>query len=140
MVISTKHYTIWFGMHTPLTAHNREKWRSRLLTSPCHQIHSVESLGLPLSNYTKKYQFCENVRFVAISWKFYILSITVRIYRSFCTYVKHITYNCNYLIYTTIRLYLSDFQLNTDFPLNFSVFYRKVPITLVMHSVSQECF
>ena len=36
------------------------------------------------------------------------------------------TYNCGYLQHSTFRFNLIDFQLNTDFPPQFSVFYRKI--------------
>ena len=36
------------------------------------------------------------------------------------------TYNCNYLKHSTFRFNLIDFQLNTDFPSQFGVFYRKI--------------
>ena len=37
-----------------LTAHNWQKWRSTLLTCPCHNIYRKEALGLNNSNYTWK--------------------------------------------------------------------------------------
>ena len=46
------------------------------------------------------------------------------------------TYNCDCLKYSTFRFNLIDFQLNTDFPSQFCVFYRK--ITFIQKSVSQE--
>ena len=36
------------------------------------------------------------------------------------------TYNCDYLKHSTFRLNLIDFQLNTYFPTQFCVFYRKI--------------
>ena len=36
------------------------------------------------------------------------------------------TYNCDYLKHSTLRFNLVDFQLNTDFPSQFCVFYRKI--------------
>ena len=36
------------------------------------------------------------------------------------------TYNCDYLKYSTLRFNLIDFQLNTDFPSQICVFYRKI--------------
>ena len=60
-----------------LTAHNWQKWKSTFLTCPCHEIYRVEAVGLQNSNYTfKNYDFCEYVKFGAISWNFDILSIT----------------------------------------------------------------
>ena len=36
------------------------------------------------------------------------------------------TYNCDYLKHNTIPFNLINFQLNTDFPSPFCVFYRKI--------------
>ena len=36
------------------------------------------------------------------------------------------TYNCDYLKHSTLRFNLIVFQLNTDFPSQFYVFYRKI--------------
>ena len=36
------------------------------------------------------------------------------------------TYNRDYLKHSTLRFNLIDFQLNTDFPSQFCVFYRKI--------------
>ena len=47
------------------------------LTYPCHKMYRVEAVGLKSSYYTwKNYDFCENVKFGAISWKNDILLIT----------------------------------------------------------------
>ena len=40
--------------------------KNRFLTCPCHKIYRVEAVGLSMSNYTKKYDFYENVKFGAI--------------------------------------------------------------------------
>ena len=45
------------------------------------------------------------------------------------------TYNCDYLKHSKFRFNLIDFQLNTDFPSKFCVFYRKI---VTQRSVSQE--
>ena len=37
-----------------------------------------------------------------------------------------ITYNCDYLKHSTFRFNLIDFQLHTDFPSQFCVFYSKI--------------
>ena len=37
-----------------------------------------------------------------------------------------VTYNYDYLKHSTFRFNLIDFQLNTDFPSQFCVFYRKI--------------
>ena len=66
-----------YEMRMCLTAHNWQKWKSTFLTCPCHKIYRVEAVGLKNSNYTYKfYDFCEYVKFGAISWTFDILSIT----------------------------------------------------------------
>ena len=36
------------------------------------------------------------------------------------------TYNCDYLKHSTFHFNIIDFQLNTDFPSPFCVFYRKI--------------
>ena len=36
------------------------------------------------------------------------------------------TYNCDYLKHNTFSFNLIDFQLNTDFPSQFCIFYRKI--------------
>ena len=74
-------------------------------------MYRVEAVGLSLSNETCRY-------FVNKCF------IKVRIYKSFCTLCDR--YNCDYLSYTTFRFHLIEFQLNTDFPSQFRVFYRKI--------------
>ena len=37
-----------------LTAHNWQKWKSRFLTCPCHEIHGEQAVGLKSSNHTWK--------------------------------------------------------------------------------------
>ena len=60
-------------LYNHLTAHNRQKWKRVFLTCPCHEIYMDEAVGL---KYTfKEYDFCEYVKFGAISLKFDILSI-----------------------------------------------------------------
>ena len=75
----------WFALKTPatqklqsyLTAHNWQKWKRVFLTCPCHKVYRDEAVGLKsLKIYLKNYDFCENVKFGAISWKFDIWSIT----------------------------------------------------------------
>ena len=46
-------------------------------------------------------------------------------------------YNCDYLQHNTFRFNFIDFQLNTNFPSQFCVFYRKSP-TVTQRLVSQE--
>ena len=47
------------------------------------------------------------------------------------------TYN-DYLKHSTFRFNLIDFQLNTDFPSQFCVFYHKITYSVTQRSVSQE--
>ena len=47
------------------------------------------------------------------------------------------TYNCDYLKHSTFRFNFIGFQLNTDFPSQFCVFYRKSP-SVTQRSISQE--
>ena len=47
------------------------------------------------------------------------------------------TYNCVYLQHSAFRLNLIDFQLNTVFPSQFCVSYRKTP-SVTQRSVSQK--
>ena len=46
-------------------------------------------------------------------------------------------YHFDYRPHSTFRLYLIDFQLNTDFPLEFCVFNVKAP-SITQRLVSQE--
>ena len=56
-------------------AHNCQKWKSRFFTCPCHKIYREEAVGLKKFQLClKNYDFCEYVKFRAISWKFDILS------------------------------------------------------------------
>ena len=49
------------------------------------------------------------------------------------------TYNCDYLKHNTFRFNLIDFQLNTDSPSQFCVFYFTVKSpSVTQRSVSQE--
>ena len=59
------------------------------------------------------------------SWKIDILSISSDVKVLLYMYI-HDTYNCDYLLHTTFRFYLIYFQLNTDCPSQFYVFYRKI--------------
>ena len=52
-----------------LTTHNWQKWKRVFLTCPCHEIYRDEVVGLK-QIYFKNYDFFENVKFGAISWKF----------------------------------------------------------------------
>ena len=59
-----------------LMSHNWQKWKSTFLACHCHEIYREEAAGLKSSSYTKKYDFCEYVKFAAISLKIDILKIT----------------------------------------------------------------
>ena len=74
-----------------LTAHNWQKWKRVFLTCPCHKIYRDEAVGLKSCKYTwKNYDFCENVKFGAISWKFDILSIAAYEFKNSFAHVWHI--------------------------------------------------
>ena len=79
-----------------------------------------------LQIYLKNYDLHEYVEFRAISWNFDILSITAY-WSSNLKILLHMcdTYNCDYLKHSTFRFKLIVFQLDTDFPSQFCVFYRK---------------
>ena len=48
------------------------------------------------------------------------------------------TYNCYYLKHSTFRFNLIDFQLNTNFPSQFCVFFVVKSTSVTQRSVSQE--
>ena len=50
------------------------------------------------------------------------------------------TYNCDYLQHITFRFNLIDFQLNTDFPFQFCIFYRKITYRYSKIGFSRKCF
>ena len=66
-----------------------------------------------LGQYRENLIFCQYNNFL----------IEARIQKFFCTCVTH---NCDYPKHSTLRFNLIDFQLNTDFPSQFYVFYREV--------------
>ena len=49
------------------------------------------------------------------------------------------TYSCDYLKHSTLRFNLIDFQLNTDFPSQFCVFYRKITKRRSKIGFSRKC-
>ena len=57
------------------------KMKSRFLTCPCHKIYREEAIDLKkvpiIFLYFKNYDFCEYVKFGAVTQKIDILSITV---------------------------------------------------------------
>ena len=86
--------------------------------------------------YFRNYDFCEYVKFGAISWKFDTLSKTAQLKfeSKMCD-----TYNCDYLQHSAFRFNLIDFQLNTDFPSQLGGFFFTVTSPSVSQkSVSQE--
>ena len=124
------------------TAHNWQKLKSRFLTCPCYEIHREEAFGLKSSNYTfKNHDFCEYVKFGAISLKFNILSITAwlkfesKILLNICD-----TYNCDYLLHTTFRFYLISFQLIHISLLNSFYFCHEITLHYSQISFSRKCF
>ena len=48
------------------------------------------------------------------------------------------TYNCDYLKHNTFRFNLIDFQLNTDFPSQFCIFFSVKSPSVTQRTVSQE--
>ena len=106
-----------------LTAHNWQKWKSTFLTCHYHEIYREEAVGLKSSNYTLKI----TILWICAIWgkfgkNWYFENncfIKNRIKKFFCTYVTHIIV----IIWHTPHFYLIDFQLNTDFPSQFCVFF-----------------
>ena len=47
-------------------------------------------------------------------------------------------YNCDYLPHITFRIYLADFQLNTEFPSQFFFFFTVNSPRVTQNSVSQQ--
>ena len=103
------------------------KMKRVFLTCPCHKIYRGEAFGLKSCKYTWKItifvkmwnlgQFCENLIFCQLlHW-----SSNLKILLHMCD-----TYNCDYLKHSTFRFNLIEFLLNTDFPFQFCVFYRKI--------------
>ena len=111
-----------------LAAHNWQKWKRVFLTCPCHKIYRDEAVGLKSCKYTWKItifvkmwnlgQYRENWIFCQwlLNW-----SLNLKILLHMCN-----TYNCDYLKHSTFRFNIIDFQLNTDFPSQFCVFYHKI--------------
>ena len=111
-----------------LTAHNWQKWKRVFLTCLCHKIYRDEAVGLKSCKYTWK---------ITILVKMWNLGQN-RENLIFCQYLLNWSsnlkillpmfdkYNCDYLKHSTFRFNLIDIQLNTDFPSQFCVFYRKI--------------
>ena len=49
------------------------------------------------------------------------------------------TCNCDYLKHSTFRFNLIDFQLNTDFPSQFCIFYSKITVRHSEIGFSRKC-
>ena len=117
-----------FQLPLDLTGGNWQKWKRVFLTCPFHKIYRDEAVGLKSCKYTWKItkfvkmgnlgQYRENLIFckLLLNW-----SSNIKILLHMCD-----TYNCDYLKHSTLRFNLIDFQLNTDFPSPFCVFYRKI--------------
>ena len=118
----------WQLLISKLTAHNWQKWKRVFLTCPCHKIYRGEAVGLKICKYTWKItiyvnmwnlgQFCEILIF------FNNCLIEAQIWKILLHMCD--TYNCNYLKHSTFRFNLIDFQLHTDFPSQYCIFYRKI--------------
>ena len=73
----TQGWVCKMDFYNVLMAHNWQKWKRAFLTCHCHKIYRDEAVGLKkMQIYLKNYDFCETVKFGAMSWKFDILSIT----------------------------------------------------------------
>ena len=111
-----------------LTAHNWQKWKRVFLTYLCHKIYRDEAVGLQSCKYTWKItilvkmwnlgQNRENLIFCQ-----YLLNWSSNLKILLPMFDKN---NCDYLKHSTFRFNLIDIQLNTDFPSQFCVFYRKI--------------
>ena len=53
-----------------LMSHNWQKWKSTFLVCSCHKVYREKANGSKFQLCFKKYDFCEYVKFGAISWKF----------------------------------------------------------------------
>ena len=117
----------WLHDFATLTAHNWQKWKSRLLTCPCHKIYRVEAVGLSISNNTLKITIFVNIWNLGqcnenlIFCQYVLKCSNLKILLHTCD-----TYNCDYLPHITIRFYYFNFQLNINFSFKFWVFYRKI--------------
>ena len=124
-----------------LTAHYWQNWKGVFLTCPCHKIYRDEAVGLKSCKYTWKItifvkmwnlgQNRENLIFCQylLNW-----SSNLKILLPMCD-----KYNCDYLKHSTFRFNLIDIQLNTDFPSQFCVFYRKITQRHSKIGFSRKC-
>ena len=123
-----------------LTTHNWQKWKRVFPACPCHKIYRDEAVGLKSCKYTWKItiyvnmwnlgQFRENLIFCQklLNW-----SSNLKILLHMCD-----TYNCEYLQHITFHFNLIDFQLHTDFPSQFCIFFTVKSSSVTQRSVSQE--
>ena len=98
---------------------------------PATKLIGMKQLVWKVTNILEKIRFlwkCEIWGNIVKIWYFVNITaywIEARIKTSFA-HVWHIIYNCDYLKHSTFRFNLIDFQLNTDFPSQFYVLYRKI--------------
>ena len=123
-----------------LTAHNWQKWKRVFLTCPCHKIYRDEAVGLKSCKYTWKItifvkmcnlgQYRENLIFCQLlNW-----SLNLEFLLHMCD-----TYNCDYLKHSTFCFNFINFQLNTDFPSQFCVFYLQITKRHSKIGFSRKC-
>ena len=127
-----------------------EKLKSTFRTCLCHEIYKVEAVCLKNQSrvthvtstevVSKVCTYHLNMKFGAILWKFDILSITASSKLEFKN-ALHLcdTYNCDYLPHTTVHFNLMHFQLNTDSPSQFCIFWRKITLCYSKISFSRKC-
>ena len=111
-----------------LTAHNWQKWKRVFVTCLCHTIYRDEAVGPESCKYTwkitilvKKWNWGQNRENLIFCQYLLNWSSNVKILLPISD-----KYNCDYLKHSTFRFNLIDIQLNTDFPSQFYVFYRKI--------------
>ena len=124
-----------------LTAHNWQKWKRVFLTCSCHKIYRDEAVGLKSCKYTWKItiflkmwnlgQYHENLIFCQylLNW-----NSNLKILLHMCD-----TYTCGYLKHGTFHFNLLNFQLNTDFPSQFCIFYCKITQRHSKIGFSRKC-
>ena len=126
----SRHHQLFVPLYTvsELTTHNWQEWKRVFLTCPCHKIYRGEAVGRKSCKYTWKITIYVNM------WNFgqfrekLIFCQELLYWSSNLKILLHMsdTYNCDNLKHSTFRFNLIDFQLNTDFPSQFCVFYRKI--------------
>ena len=89
-------YRMLVCINVLLMANNLQKWKSRILTCPCHKIYRIEAVGLSFSNCTFKNPIFVNIWNLG---KFREnLSSNLKILLHICD-----TYNWDNLLHTTFR-------------------------------------